>query len=67
MLLFNGGKDKLFPTQSVEDAYAKMHKVWQSQRADSKLQTKIWPELGHVFYQEQQEEIFSFLDQWLKP
>ncbi|MDX6916617.1 alpha/beta fold hydrolase [Pectobacterium carotovorum] len=67
MLLFNGGKDKLFPTQSVEDAYAKMHKVWQSQRADSKLQTKIWPELGHVFYQEQQEEVFRFLDQWLKP
>ncbi|MFP9231035.1 hydrolase [Pectobacterium cacticida] len=65
MLIFNGGKDKLFPTKSVEDAYAKMHQVWRSQQAESKLQTKIWPELGHVFYQEQQEEVFRFLDRWL--
>lgn len=66
MLLFNGGRDKLFPNSAVEAAYAKMHKVWQSQQADSKLETKIWPELGHVFYQEQQEDIFIWLDRWLK-
>ncbi|PWC21902.1 hydrolase [Brenneria roseae subsp. roseae] len=66
MLLFNGGQDKLFPNSAVEAAYAKMHKVWQSQQADSKLETKIWPELGHVFYQEQQEDIFIWLDRWLK-
>ncbi|PWC15915.1 hydrolase [Brenneria roseae subsp. americana] len=66
MLLFNGGQDKLFPHSAVAAAYAKMHKVWQSQQADSKLETKIWPELGHVFYQEQQEDIFIWLDRWLK-
>ncbi|MBJ7222898.1 MULTISPECIES: dienelactone hydrolase family protein [unclassified Brenneria] len=67
MLLFNGGKDALFPGRSVTDAYAKMHRVWQSQRAGSQLETRIWPELGHVFYQQQQEAVFLWLDRWLIP
>lgn len=67
MLFFNGGKDKLFPETAVQGAYEKMHRVWQSQQADDKLETKMWPELGHVFYQEQQVEVFAWLDRWLMP
>lgn len=67
MLIFSGGQDKLFPAQAVTDAFAKVHKVWVSQKADDMLITKSWPELGHVFYRQQQDEVFPWLDKWLKP
>lgn len=67
MLIFSGGKDKLFPPQAVEDAFAKARKVWASQNADDKLITKSWPALGHVFYQQQQDEVYPWLDKWLTP
>ena len=44
-----------------------MRKVWDSQKAGDKLETKIWPSLGHVFIKEQQDEVFQWLDRWLKP
>lgn len=67
MLLFNGGKDKLFPSAAVEQAYSKVHAIWRSQNAESRLVTRSWPDLGHVFYQEQQDVVFPWLDRWLKP
>lgn len=67
MLIFSGGKDKLFPAAAVQEAFAKAHKVWASQHADDRLVTKSWPDLGHVFYKEQQDEVFPWLDKWLKP
>lgn len=67
MLLFNGGKDKLFPSDAVEQAYSKVHAIWRSQNAESRLVTRSWPTLGHVFYQEQQDVVFPWLDRWLKP
>lgn len=67
MLIFSGGQDKLFPAQAVNDAFAKAHKVWASQKADDMLVTRSWPELGHVFYRQQQDEVFPWLDKWLKP
>lgn len=67
MLLFNGGKDKLFPSEAVEQAYSKVHAIWRSQNAESRLITRSWPTLGHVFYQEQQDVVFPWLDRWLKP
>ncbi|VEB11247.1 putative hydrolase [Yersinia pseudotuberculosis] len=66
MLLFNGGKDKLFPAQAVEQAYDKVHAIWRSQNAEPRLVTRSWPTLGHVFYQEQQDVVFLWLDRWLK-
>lgn len=66
MLIFSGGQDKLFPANAVNDAFAKTHRVWSSQNADDRLVTKTWPSLGHVFYQQQQEEVFPWLDKWLK-
>lgn len=67
MLIYSGGQDKLFPAAAVNDAFAKVHSVWASQNAQDKLETRTWPELGHVFYQEQQDEVFPWLDKWLKP
>lgn len=67
MLIFSGGQDKLFPAAAVNDAFAKVHKVWASQNAADRLETKTWPELGHVFYKEEQDVVFPWLDKWLKP
>ncbi|MDP9569056.1 UNVERIFIED_ORG: dienelactone hydrolase [Kosakonia oryzae] len=67
MLIFSGGQDKLFPQEAVKEAFAKVHRVWKSQHADDKLVTRTWPQLGHVFYREQQDEVFPWLDKWLKP
>lgn len=65
MLFFNGGKDPLFSQPVVEEAYRRLHQVWQSQHADDRLETRIWPDLGHVFYQEQQDAVFHWLDSQL--
>jgi dienelactone hydrolase len=61
MLFYNGTQDKLFPTSSVEEAYATMHQVWDSQHAESMLTTKLWHG-GHVFSLDMQNEAFQWLD-----
>lgn len=66
MLFYNGGKDGLFPVDSVKDAYDKMKKVWDSQNASDKLATKIWEDQGHVFIDTMQDEAFKWLDKNLK-
>lgn len=66
MLFYNGGKDNLFPQAAVREAYDKMAGIWGSQQASDKLQTKIWPELSHIFVQEQQDEAFAWLDLQMK-
>ncbi|MCS3433427.1 dienelactone hydrolase [Klebsiella sp. BIGb0407] len=65
LLIFNGGTDKLFPPAAVSDAYDKVHQVWRSQNQEDHLLTQTWPELGHVFYKEQQDIVFPWLDSWL--
>ena len=66
MLFYNGRRDKLFPVPSVEDAYKKMHDVWQSQDADDRLVTKLW-DVPHEFNREMQNEAFEWLDRQLPP
>lgn len=66
MLFYNGEKDTLFPLDSVQEAYRKMRQVWQSQQANDRLETKIWPDLRHEFSREQQKEAFQWLDHWMK-
>jgi len=65
MLLFDGETDPLFTAAGVSAAYAKMRAVWASQRSESRLRTRTWPGLGHVFVQEMQDEAFTWLDHWL--
>ena len=64
MLLYNGEQDTLFPVPAVKEAYAKMHKVWESQNAGNRLKTKLW-NVPHEFNLEMQEEAFEWLDQQL--
>jgi hypothetical protein len=60
MLLYNGEQDILFPVPTVQDAYSKMHTVWDSQNAGKNLITKFW-KAGHVFNREMQDEAFQWL------
>lgn len=64
-LFFNGTKDKLFPVNGVKNAYATMHKVWDSQGVGDKLVTKLWDE-KHFFNKKMQKETLAFFDKYLK-
>lgn len=61
MLVYAGEKDTLFPTESVNAAFAKMKQIWAANQAADKLETRFWP-LGHTFVQEQQDAAFAWLD-----
>ena len=65
-LFFNGTRDKLFPTDGVEAAYAEMRRVWHDRAADDRLVTCLWDEAHHVNL-DQQQAILDFFDRWLKP
>lgn len=61
-VLFNAGlKDPLFPVESAKKAFEKMDKIWTASGAKDNLKTKFW-EYGHVFYKEQQEASYDWLD-----
>ena len=61
MLFINGAKDKLMPQAGVEQAYAQLAKVWQAHGAADKLATTLYPQYGHEFNAEQQQQVFSWL------
>lgn len=65
MLFFNGGLDPLFPTDGVRVAYDKLRAVWHSRHAEERLHLRTWPDLGHVFVDRMQDEVFSWLDRVL--
>ncbi|MGB9625502.1 MAG: alpha/beta hydrolase family protein, partial [Phycisphaerae bacterium] len=64
MLIYNGEQDQLFPIPGVQDAYARMRRVWDAQAAGERLETKLWP-VPHVFTREMQEQAFAWLDRYL--
>jgi dienelactone hydrolase len=61
MLFYNGRQDGLFPVPSVEEAYAKMRAVWESQGAGDRLVTRLW-DVPHEFNAEMQDEAFAWLE-----
>ncbi|MBI2928728.1 MAG: dienelactone hydrolase family protein [Verrucomicrobia bacterium] len=61
MLFFAGEQDTLFPVPSVQEAHAKLRKVWDSRRAGDNLVTKLW-NVPHEFNREMQDEAFAWLD-----
>jgi pimeloyl-ACP methyl ester carboxylesterase len=63
MYLTGGELDPLFTAEGVAIAYSKIARVYASQRAASRLRTRTWPGLGHVFTAEMQDEAFAWLDQ----
>jgi dienelactone hydrolase len=62
MLFLNGGLDPLFPAEGVHVAYDKLRAVWHSRHAEERLRLKTWPDLGHVFVDRMQDEVFHWLD-----
>ncbi|MCS4307371.1 dienelactone hydrolase [Rheinheimera pacifica] len=61
MLFINGGKDNLMPQAGVEQAYQQLATVWQAHGAPDKLTTMLYPQYGHEFNAEQQQQVFSWL------
>ena len=65
MLFISGTQDHLFPIPGVKDAFEQMHKVWKSQKADSRLDTELW-DIPHSCGIKVQAKILEFLDKNLK-
>lgn len=65
MLFYTGRLDRLFPQSSVNEAFAKMRTVWNSQNAGERLETRTW-NVEHVFNVEMQEAAFDWLDGFMK-
>ena len=61
----NGETDKLFQPHAVRDAYATMHKVWDSQGVGDRLRTELLP-MGHEMPISVQQSCLEFLDRSLK-
>jgi predicted amidohydrolase/dienelactone hydrolase len=66
MLFFNGRQDRLFPTEGVEAAFARLRDVWVSQRVGDRLVTKLW-DAPHIFDAEMQDEAFRWMDRMFAP
>jgi hypothetical protein len=66
MLFYGGRYDRLFPQSGVEDSYAKMRGVWDSQGAGDRLVTETWA-VEHKFTPEMQEKTIDWLDRVLPP
>ncbi|MGN9762742.1 dienelactone hydrolase family protein [Streptomyces sp. SD31] len=62
MFFLHGGLDPLFPADGVRVAYDKLRAVWRSRRAEERLHLTTWPDLGHVFVDRMQDEVFTWLD-----
>ncbi|MFJ8105113.1 dienelactone hydrolase family protein [Streptomyces sp. NPDC096132] len=65
MLFFDGGLDPLFPADGVRTAHEKLRAVWRSRHAEERLYLRTWPDLGHVFVDRMQDEVFTWLDRAL--
>lgn len=62
-LFFNGKRDKLFPVDGVESAYAVLRKAWEKRNASDRLVTKIWDE-KHFFNKAMQQEVKEFFSKF---
>jgi dienelactone hydrolase len=65
MMFCCASHDPLFPLASIEEAFEKMRKVWDSQKAGDKLVTKLYPTF-HEYNRDMQSDAFEWLDDVLK-
>ena len=61
MMFCCASKDPLFPLESIEEAFDKMRKVWDSQKAGDKLITKLY-DSAHEYNLMMQSDAFLWLD-----
>lgn len=66
MLFQCGRRDALFPLPSIEEAFARLRKVWDAQKAGARLSTRLY-DAPHEFNATMQEEAFAWLDALLHP
>jgi len=66
MMFICGKRDRLFPVESIEEAFGKMHRVWGSQKASDRLVTRLY-DAPHEFTAGMQDEAFAWLDKQFKP
>lgn len=64
LYLINGGQDPLMPVQGVIQGHHQLKKVWKAFGAESALRTEIWTEARHEFNQQQQQQVWNWLNQW---
>lgn len=64
LYLINGGQDSLMPVQGVLQGQQQLKKVWADAKAETALRTEIWSEARHEFNQQQQQQVWSWLEQW---
>jgi hypothetical protein len=61
MMFLCGSRDKLFPVESIQEAFARMRSVWESQRAADRLLTRLY-DAPHEFNAAMQDDAFTWLD-----
>jgi dienelactone hydrolase len=66
MMFLCGKRDTLFPVESIEEAFGKMRRVWESQHASTNLATRLY-DAPHEFNALMQAEAFAWLDAWFRP
>ena len=66
MMFLCGRRDPLFPTASVQEAFGKLRRVWDSQNAGGKLETRLY-DAPREFNTPMQDEAFAWLDARLRP
>ncbi|MBP9902351.1 MAG: dienelactone hydrolase family protein [Verrucomicrobia bacterium] len=66
MLFIGGRRDGLFPLPSIEEAFAKMRRVWESQKSEAQLETRLY-DAPHEFNAPMQDEAFAWLDARFQP
>jgi len=64
MMFLCGRRDGLFPTRVVEDAFAKLRAIWDSQKASGHLVTRLY-DAPHEFNPAMQDDAFGWLGQQL--
>jgi dienelactone hydrolase len=63
-LLMAGRRDTLYPVEGVEEAFAKIRAVYESQGVRDHVEAR-WYDVPHCFNVEMQEYAFEWLDRWL--
>jgi dienelactone hydrolase len=66
MMFLCGNRDKLFPVESIEAAFDKMRKIWESQQASDRLVTRLY-DAPHEFNAAMQNDAFAWLSRQLQP
>ena len=66
MMFCCGRRDPLFPLATIEEAFAKMRRIWESQKTGGKLETRLY-DAPHEFNATMQDESFAWLDALLQP